>query len=60
MANWLKMDTVQKLLALKWFGWSDRRIARASGEHRESVARDIAGDATRTRNNQLGRLVLYH
>lgn len=48
MANRLKMDTVQKILALKRLGWSDRRIARALGVHRESVARHVRLQAGRT------------
>jgi transposase len=41
MANQLKMAMVQALLALHAKGWSQRRIARELGIHRETVARHI-------------------
>jgi len=39
MANNLKMDMVFSILTLHNAGWSDRRIARELGVHRETVAR---------------------
>ena len=41
MANQLKMDLVHTILSLHRLGWSDRRIARELGVHRETVARHI-------------------
>ncbi len=41
MANRLKMATVQSILSLHARGWSQRRIARALGVDRESVARHL-------------------
>jgi transposase len=38
MANQLKMDKVQAILALHEVGWSNRRIARELGIHRTTVA----------------------
>src|SRR6202035_1793213 len=39
MANQLKMAEVQAIAALARNGWSDRRIARQLGVHRETVGR---------------------
>ncbi|HXE05732.1 MAG TPA: IS21 family transposase [Bryobacteraceae bacterium] len=39
MANQLKMAEVQAILALARSGWSNRRIARQLGVHRETVSR---------------------
>ena len=41
MANYLAMDLVHNVLALHKLGWSDRRIARELGIHRETVARQV-------------------
>jgi transposase len=41
MANQLKMAQVQAILALHAHGWSDRRIARELGVHRETVGRYV-------------------
>jgi transposase len=41
MANNLKMDLVHTILSLHKLAWSDRRIARELGIHRETVARHI-------------------
>ena len=41
MANCLTMDSVHNVLALHKLGWSDRRIARELGIHRETVARHV-------------------
>jgi len=41
MANRLKMAKVQSILTLHQRGWSQRRIARELGVHRETVARHI-------------------
>ena len=37
MANYLKMAQVQAILQLKKGGWSNRRIERELGIHRETV-----------------------
>jgi len=39
MANQLKMAMVQAIIALLEQGWSQRRIARELGIHRETVTR---------------------
>ena len=41
MANQLKMDKVFSILTLHRAGWSDRRIARELGIHRETVGRHL-------------------
>lgn len=41
MANHLKMAVIQAIMALHRRGWSNRRIARELGVHRETVARNI-------------------
>ncbi len=41
MANRLKMADIQAILLLKRRGWSDRRIARELGVHRETVSRYV-------------------
>lgn len=41
MANQLKMATVQAVFGLHQRGWSNRRIARELGIHRETVARYV-------------------
>ena len=41
MANQLKMADIQAILVLKRRGWSDRRIARELGVHRETVSRYV-------------------
>ena len=41
MANQLKMAKVHSILTLHQQGWSDRRIARALGIHRKTVARYV-------------------
>jgi transposase len=41
MANRLKMADVQAILTLHERGWSDRRIARELGVHRETVGRHV-------------------
>jgi len=41
MANRLKMATVQSMISLHARGWSQRRIVRALGVDRESVARHL-------------------
>jgi len=38
MANQLKMADIQAILSLKELGWSNRRIAKKLGIHRETVA----------------------
>lgn len=43
MANRLKMAEQQAIIALARRGWSQRRIARALGIHRETVARYVHG-----------------
>lgn len=46
MANQLKMAQVHAIMALHQRGWSDRRIARELGVHRETVGRYVAaGDS---------------
>ena len=42
MVNELEMADVQAIIALHGRGWSDRRIARELGVHRETVARHVA------------------
>jgi transposase len=41
MANRLKMAKVHSIQTLHARGWSQRRIARALGVHRETVARYV-------------------
>lgn len=41
MANRLKMATVQAIIALHRQGWSNRRIARELGVHRDTVGRYV-------------------
>jgi transposase len=41
MANQLKMAEVQAILTLHGHGWSNRRIARELGIHRETVGRHV-------------------
>lgn len=41
MANQLKMAEVQAILALAQSGWSNRRIARHLGVHRETIGRHV-------------------
>ncbi len=45
MANVLAMDLVHNILALKKLRWSDRRVARELGVHRETVARCVRAAA---------------
>jgi transposase len=39
MGNYLQMGSQQHIRALLELGWSQRRIAREAGVHRETVAR---------------------
>lgn len=41
MANCLAMDLVHNILSLKRLNWSNRRIARELGVHRETVGRHV-------------------
>jgi transposase len=52
MANYLKMAQVQAILQLKDRGWSNRRIERELGIHRETVSRYL-----RLREQQSGQVV---
>lgn len=52
MANYLKMAQVQAILQLKDRGWSNRRIERELGVHRETVSRYL-----RLREQQSGQVV---
>ena len=42
MANHIEMATARSILSLRQRGWSYRRIARALGIHRETVARHVS------------------
>jgi len=44
MANQLQVATVHSILTLRERGWSQRRLARTLGTHRETVARYLQLD----------------
>ena len=56
MANLLKMAIIDTIFTLKRRGWSQRRIARELGIHRETVARQlrIAQQAAKPANAPVG------
>ena len=54
MGNYLKMADRQRVLALLELGWSYRRVQRATGVRRETVARYDPGRAAKAANPSTG------
>ena len=55
MANQLKVTTVHSILTLRDRGWSQRRIARELGIHRETVGRYVRRAAEGAEATNRGR-----
>jgi hypothetical protein len=54
LGNYLKMADRQRVLALLELGWSYRRVQRATGVRRETVARYDPGRAAKAANPSTG------
>lgn len=56
MENYLQMASQQHIRALLELGWSHRRIARETGVHRETVARNVERLRAKPANPIVGSL----